>query len=61
MKWNLIDNSNPRFNLWRNITAGYNETFKKSVDPNICRKKTIMELEMIRQKEDEMMNEFPEE
>ena len=53
MKWILIDDSNSRFNLWRNITGGYNETFRKGVDPNVCRKKTIFELEM--------MNKFPEE
>lgn len=61
MIWSLIDDSNERFNLWRNITGGYNETFRKGVDPNVCRKKTLFELEMEKQKEDEMMNEFPEE
>ena len=47
MKWELIKEfPNKNFNLWRNITAGYNETFKKDIDPNVCRKKTILELEM---------------
>lgn len=61
MQWILIDNSNSRFNLWKNITAGYVEAFWKSIDPNVCRKKSIFELELENQKEDEMMNEFPEE
>lgn len=39
MIWSLIDDSNVRFNLWRNTIAGYNETFRKGVDPNVCRKK----------------------
>lgn len=47
MKWELIKEfPNKDFVLWCNVTAGYNETFKKGVDPNICRKKTILELEM---------------
>lgn len=47
MKWELIKEfPNKNFNLWRNVTAGYNETFKKDIDPNVCRKKTILELEM---------------
>lgn len=60
MEWILIDSSNSRFNLWRNISAGYNETFRKGIEPNVCRRKTIFELELEHQ-EDEMMNEFPEE
>ena len=50
MIWSLIDDSNARFNLWRNITGGYNETFRKGVNPNVCRKKSILELELEHQK-----------
>lgn len=36
--WILMDDSHPKFNLWRKFIANYNsyaETFDKNVDPNV--------------------------
>lgn len=31
--WKLVDDSNPRFNVWESI-YGYKEAFRKGMDPN---------------------------
>lgn len=55
MTWTLLE-SYKNFNLWRNETGGYNETFRKGVDPNIHRKKSLLELEI----EEESMSKYTE-